>query len=155
MENLSVAVHALQTLGIALFDVAHFSVGLCEVAFPSFTQPLRIKLDKLVVVLEQRQLPKVCFPIVLQPQACSVRTGAVLSGRIYKQESVAQYMDPEVLDKQKDTFSAQLKMAKLAAVEKLLWASPASSHASEQKQKGRLLLCCLVAPIGCAQELVV
>ena len=41
-------------------------------------------------------------------------------------------MDPELLDRQKDTYSSELKVAKLAAVEKLLWGINSTEDASLQ-----------------------
>ena len=59
VEQLNIAARVLDSLGIALFSVSSFSVGVCEVGFPSFTRPLHVKLAKLRVDLDQRQLPKV------------------------------------------------------------------------------------------------
>ena len=65
VEQLSIAAHVLDSLGLALCSVSSLSVGLCEVGFPGFSRPLHIRLAKLRVVLEQRQLPKVWLVALL------------------------------------------------------------------------------------------
>ena len=53
-------------------------------------------------------------------------------------------MAPDLLDTQKETFSSQLKAAKLAAVEKLLWGTAGGDPAASQQPAGILLTCSLL-----------
>ena len=59
MEQLSLGSRALESLGIALFEVSGLSVGQCEVEFPTFCRALHVRIAGLRLSLKQRQLPKV------------------------------------------------------------------------------------------------
>lgn len=159
MKNLLLGTRALDALGIDLFDVTGLLVGLFEVEFPTFTRSLRVRLSKLHVNLKQRQLPKVV--IALRPAvsagclACADLSRyllefprAGLSKRtIQCCYRALQYCPPEASDKANGVISSQLKVAKLAAVEKLLWgnevAKDASDTAAGKSSYQQIVLCYL------------
>ena len=142
MEHLSIAAHALEPLGAALFHISSLSMGLCEVGFPSFTRPAHLKLAALRVVLEQRQLPKVLQGIPASSARrmpdcvsdCSLHVTLSIALSALQYCLLAQSVAPGVLDGQEDTIALELKAAKLAAVEKLLWGT--RGHCADAPQPG-------------------
>ena len=58
-----------------------------------------------------------------------------------------QSVAPELLDKQKDILDSELKVAKLAAVEKLLWGSSGANHLGPRHSKGVAFAADLTLPL--------
>lgn len=84
MENLHIAKHVLDKLGLFVVQVDAASIDFVEVTFPTWAAPFRLHLRGVRFSLRQRNMPQVChkftdsrLPLELTPTAlifiCQVR----------------------------------------------------------------------------------